>query len=502
MEMLEDQEQMIRQLDRRLELQNCLGNQSIIYEMKGQYSKAMELLKSQEMICRELSYADGLAMCLNNQGIIFEAQNRLKEALALYQEGERIAQSIGKRSEILRCRGNQASIIGKQGDHETELRLLLEIESDLRKLTDLKSLQITLGNIAGVLLDQGRSEDAIPYYFEKENICRNAGIPKGLMAALHGQAVTYERLGEIRKAFDAMCQYKEILIRTLNVKDSKRIHAYEAITDLAKKLDEQRTALEVLDEAVKWLRSTKHKENLAKFHEERCELLEMLNDVDDELSTLEELEQLWRELANPEAEIAASYRRINLLLDRGESKQACQILETGQMTCRKLDNVKMIMRWLSLLSAVRWDLGADEDAWSASRELELIARQENDHAELSTCLSCQGTAERNQGNLETAITLLEESLNEFYKAGLDYSNGGYLIIRTLAEAWQEQGDGLMSQSNYISASHAYKSAISMREKLLDDDPGVSELKNLYGKLIKIFDHLLPARDLNEALKSY
>ncbi|MBM3190224.1 MAG: hypothetical protein FJZ90_16080 [Chloroflexi bacterium] len=189
MNLLDEQERICRDLDKRDCLQACLGEQATVLMMRGELHRAMTRLREQEEICRSSDDRKSLARCLSNQGLVFKHAGDLDRAMQLHQEEERICQELDDRDQLSRSLGNQALLLAALGDLDRAMALHQRTERICRELDNREGLQVCLGNQALILCQSGELAQAASLLEEQERICRELGYVYGLIICLMNRAL-------------------------------------------------------------------------------------------------------------------------------------------------------------------------------------------------------------------------------------------------------------------------------------------------------------------------
>jgi tetratricopeptide (TPR) repeat protein len=94
LQLLSEQERILRELGDYYTLGACLGNQGAALRQLGRPDEALKRIAEQERICRDIGFMQGLRSALMYQGDIERLCGKLDEALAHFQEGEAIARRL------------------------------------------------------------------------------------------------------------------------------------------------------------------------------------------------------------------------------------------------------------------------------------------------------------------------------------------------------------------------------------------------------------------------
>jgi len=198
--LLNEQEQISRELNDDIGVARALGNQAMIMERRGDLDRAMALHEEEERIWRRIEDPIGLYCCLGNQAVMYKNRGDLDRAMALFREAEVICCRLGDPGGRSRIIGNEAIILKKKGDLGGAIKLLEEQEHICRELGDPDGLQRSLGNQAVVALEEGNLDKAMELLKEQERICRKIGNPEGLSHSLAYQADVLARRGQLKGA--------------------------------------------------------------------------------------------------------------------------------------------------------------------------------------------------------------------------------------------------------------------------------------------------------------
>ena len=409
-------EQICRRLNNKEKLPACLAGQANILRDKGYLDDALALLKEAEQISRELGNKWELEACLGDQATILSIRGDLNGALALQKEEERICREMGFKQGLAISLGNQALILDKEGNPDGALSLHKEEEQIYRELSDMDGLQRSLDNQALILLDLGDLDGAAALMKEAEQICRNLGNKKSLAACLGNQGLVLKERGDLVGAM-ALYKEQERIYRKLGYKNGLHVS-----------LDNQGLVLVAQ------------------------------GDLDGAMALHKEAEKICRELGNKKGLAACLTNQALILKDRGDLVGAMELLKEQERLCRELgfkqdldiilDNQAMIMR----------RQGDLKGAMTKLKEAEQISREQRNKIGLALYLGHQAVILMDQDDFDGAMVLLKEEERLRRETGVKKDLHNVLI---------NQGRIFREQGNFDRAMALYKEAEQICHELGD-----------------------------------
>jgi tetratricopeptide (TPR) repeat protein len=129
LQLLSDQERILRGLGDYYTLGACLGNQGAALKKMGRSDDAMKRFSEQERICRDIGFMQGLRSALMQEGDIQRLSGKLDQALAHFQEGESIARRLDDPMSLANFLSFQSVVKQESGRLIEAIQLLKKAEA-------------------------------------------------------------------------------------------------------------------------------------------------------------------------------------------------------------------------------------------------------------------------------------------------------------------------------------------------------------------------------------
>jgi tetratricopeptide (TPR) repeat protein len=192
------------QAARNAQLDNYISyfahNVAVIYQYRGDLSKAQPLYYESLEINKKLGNQGGVALTLHELGRISQTQGDLTNAQKLYNESLEISKELGNLSAVAITLHHLAMIAQKQGDLEEARRLYNESLTIEKKVGDKRSLSMTLHQLGRLAQLQQDLVEAKRFYNESLEISKELGNLSGIALALHQLGRLAENSGDLAEA--------------------------------------------------------------------------------------------------------------------------------------------------------------------------------------------------------------------------------------------------------------------------------------------------------------
>jgi tetratricopeptide (TPR) repeat protein len=212
--LLKTAEQISRDTGSQEVLAKIIGNQALIYLRHSRSEWALPLLDEQQRIYRRLGDREGLLTCLSNTGTLLMERGELDRALSMFKEVEATGRTLGDKRCVMRSLGNQAGVLQAKGDIGGALVMFKEVERVARELGDLVNLVLTLGNEVSIFLDHEDFDGALPIAEERERLSGEANDSVGRAQALQQLSLIQHRRGDLERSL-AYAREGEAIARSM-----------------------------------------------------------------------------------------------------------------------------------------------------------------------------------------------------------------------------------------------------------------------------------------------
>jgi class 3 adenylate cyclase/tetratricopeptide (TPR) repeat protein len=246
----------------RVRVFNSLGG---IYNVKGEYDRAIKLYETCLTICEEIGDKHKMAAAQCNLGIMYYDKGEFDSSLQHYRTFLAICEEIGERRGTGTASGNMAIVYQDMGDYERAIELYGKALAIAQEVGDRLSFGMASGNLGIVyksLGDYARATELFQTYYE---ISRDFGFKQGVGVAGLNLATLFQITGELPKAEEHLRKSEEIFRETGDKPTLTEVYASWA--DL-KCLDGSsvQEALDYADRAFQLAQEVKSRGNLALAH--------------------------------------------------------------------------------------------------------------------------------------------------------------------------------------------------------------------------------------------
>ncbi len=191
-------------------LANSLNNIAVIYDSKGDISKALEYLSKSLKLQEEIGDKKGISQSLNNIGTIYKSQGNIPKALEYQGKSLKIREEIGDRDGIAQCLNNIGTIYYSQGDFPKALEYQGKSLKIQEEVGDKNGVSQSLNNIGTIYDSQGDIPRALEYYSKSLQILEEIGDKNGIASSMNNIGAIYYSKGDIPKALEYLSKSLKI----------------------------------------------------------------------------------------------------------------------------------------------------------------------------------------------------------------------------------------------------------------------------------------------------
>lgn len=248
-------------IDDKLGLAANCTNFGILYQVQGNYPRAINYYTLSLKYNEEINNKSGIGTSLHNIGHVYQDQSDFKRAVDFYQRSLKIRESEGELSKIAESEVNLGSVYLELNEYDKAMRSLersLKIFRELgnkggeaaalgnigmvynakkeydqaidyytrslaiqQELGDKMTTAISLLNIGRVHLALEKYEKAISYIRESLAISREIGDASGLKQASGSLSEAYKKTGQFKEALE-MHELYLVMWDSINSEESKK----------------------------------------------------------------------------------------------------------------------------------------------------------------------------------------------------------------------------------------------------------------------------------------
>ena len=195
------------------EIGATLNNMGVVYNMWGQYAKALEYYEKSLAVRRKAGDLRGEAINLNNMGLVSDSLGQYANALEYYERSLSIAKKIGDEQQEAATLNNMASVYDSWGQYSKALEQFEKSLAIMRKIGDATGEGFTLNDIGKVYNSRGQYAKALEYYENSVAIMRKIRDANGEANTLASMGKLNAQTGKYKDAEKAMKQALEMLQR-------------------------------------------------------------------------------------------------------------------------------------------------------------------------------------------------------------------------------------------------------------------------------------------------
>jgi hypothetical protein len=202
LQILLDQERILRELGKKKELGLVLGSQADLLASQGKYLQAVEKLSEAETLFDEADYIFGVGKALFDQVRILQQSSEPGKLLAVLQRQEDYYRKNGDDEDLAECLFNQTMAVHELGDLRKEVELCKQQIPIWQRLNNGERVAFCYGSAAMSLVRLNVDLDiALDMACQSEQVCRGLSEPSLLARALNTKAFV---LWEMKRNREAM----------------------------------------------------------------------------------------------------------------------------------------------------------------------------------------------------------------------------------------------------------------------------------------------------------
>ena len=184
-----------------------------IYDINGDYDKALEFNDLAMKYYEEIANKDGIAAILCNNGIIYREKGDFDKALENYLKALKIDEQEKNKNGIASDYSNIGNIYFDQKLYDKAQEYDLKAVEIYEENGNQSSLAIAYGNIGNIYHEKNNLDTALGYYLRALKISEKLGNKENISVNLSNIAGIYANKGQYQKALDF--NYKSLDISKL-----------------------------------------------------------------------------------------------------------------------------------------------------------------------------------------------------------------------------------------------------------------------------------------------
>lgn len=200
-----------------------LNNIAVVYNMWGQYARALEFYERSLEKRRIAGDREGEGITLNNIGLVYDSMGEYARALDYYEKSIELTRKIGDRKQEAATLNNMASVYDSYGQYSRALENFQAALNIMREIGDETGQGYTLSDIGRVYQSRGQYRKALEYYEKSIFLMRKTGNANGQANTLAGLGKLNSQMGRFAEAEQSLNQsisiYQRLGVPTLSVED-------------------------------------------------------------------------------------------------------------------------------------------------------------------------------------------------------------------------------------------------------------------------------------------
>lgn len=238
--------QEINYLPGRAEISKITGD---IFDMKGEFSKAIEYYEISLNTYIQLKQNLGIAEVKNSLGRIYEKQGNYNKALNNYLNALKIREEIGDKKGLASTMNNVGLIYYYQGNNNKAMDYFMKVLKLVEDLDNKFGMAMTLNNIGLVYDKQSMFDTATVYFKQSLRIHEQIGNE-------YGMATSLTNLGNMAYNKEDYSGAEKYYQRSIVIKDELgdkwgMVSTYVSLAVLYQKQESYPKALQTIEKAVK-----------------------------------------------------------------------------------------------------------------------------------------------------------------------------------------------------------------------------------------------------------
>ncbi len=194
----------------QLEKARTLSSVGLIYDIKGDFSKALVNYSASLKVFIDLDNQENIAKSYMNIGIVYSEQGNYPESQNYYLKALKIFEELGQQSDLGKVLGNLAILYRLQGEYSKALNYALRALEISEKLNNKNQIAAATYSIALIQYLNKNYDEALLYYSKASKIFEQIG-------ALNGVASISSQVGGIYLRQKNFILAKENYTKALNI---------------------------------------------------------------------------------------------------------------------------------------------------------------------------------------------------------------------------------------------------------------------------------------------
>ncbi len=206
-------------------ISTALTNVGNVHLLTGRYNDALVCFRRALTIDSVNNDPEGISISLLNIGVVHHKKKNYAEALDYYYRSLIITRELGNRADEAWLLGNIGAVLRQTGKLDSSLVILF---GALRLLEEVKEGQAhTLNDIAETYRELQKSTDAKKYSQLAIEAAQEEQNLNQLRYGYENLAGSYERLGDYRRAYEALQQHSRYKDSLVNIEKEKQLDELE-----------------------------------------------------------------------------------------------------------------------------------------------------------------------------------------------------------------------------------------------------------------------------------
>jgi len=212
------------------------------------YQKALAVFEKSDLPAGRQGFKHGIAVCLNNLGMIYEMQGDYVKAIEYYLYASNKYEVLENKKGIAWSFELIANIYLHQDDDSSAMKYYLMSLKIYEELNDKKWIAISYNNIGLVHNNQGNYSRALEYFFKALNIFEQLGIELKIAITSTHIGNIYVKTGELQQALNY--QKKALGIQEKIADKNGIVHSLYGIGNTCNKSGKSSEAIKYLQRSI------------------------------------------------------------------------------------------------------------------------------------------------------------------------------------------------------------------------------------------------------------
>ncbi len=386
-----------------------LNNIGLVYNALGEKQKALEFYNQSLPLTRATGNKAQEATILSNIGRVYDDLGEKQKALEFYNQSLPLSRATGDKAQEATILNNIGAVHDALGEKQKALEFYNQSLPLSRATGDKTGETRTLNNIGAVYNALGEKQKALEFYNRSLPLSRATGNKVGEATILSNIGRVYDDLGEKQKA---LALYNQSLPLTRATGDKKgEARTLNNIGRVYDTLGEKQKALEFYNQSLPLIRATGNKAGEATTLNNIGVVYNALGEKQKALSLFNQSLPLTRATGDKAQEAVTLNNIGGVYDDLGEKQKALEFYNQSLPLTRATGNKAGEATILNNIGAVYNALGEKQKALSLFNQSLPLTRATGDKASEAGTLYNLAYLERNQGNLNSALTQIEAAIN-------------------------------------------------------------------------------------------